>query len=152
MKKFFFTHLRGENEVPPVNSTAFGNAKFISNSKKTKIKFRLEVNNMKDFIQAHIHFGEKGENGPILVFLFRADAVSLPGEERMIACKGVITGILTNDDMIDNEKGVDRISDLIKLMKTGKAYVNVHTEKISVVRLEDKLKEFFRLNRIIKVR
>jgi hypothetical protein len=147
MGEFFFTRLKGANEVPPVNSTAFGVAKLISNRKKTKMNFHLEVNNIKGFIQAHIHFGEKGENGPILVFLFGADAASILEQEGITTRKGVVTGIITNDDIVDNNVGVNSLSDLIKLMKNEKAYVNVHTEQNLGGEIRGQIKRVFPLEK-----
>ncbi|WP_274609488.1 CHRD domain-containing protein [Mesobacillus boroniphilus] len=70
MLKFFKARLKGKNEVPPVKTNAFGFAKFVANRNRTKIKFALEVEDIKNFVQAHIHFGKRGVNGPVIVFLF----------------------------------------------------------------------------------
>ncbi|WP_226035214.1 CHRD domain-containing protein [Aquibacillus saliphilus] len=125
----FIARLKGENEVPPVMTGAFGTAKFITNKQGTKLKFKLEVNDIENFVQAHIHFGARGENGPVLVFLFGADLITLEEQHGISTRRGIITGIITNEDIIENSVGVNSIRDLLKLMQKKLTYVNAHTEQ-----------------------
>ncbi|MCA0989281.1 CHRD domain-containing protein [Guptibacillus algicola] len=129
MRSRFFAILKGRNEVPPVRSNARGVAKFISNRRQTQLKFFLEVENIENFVQAHIHFGEKGENGPVLAFLFGADLATLADQNGITTRKGTVTGVITDEDIERNNVGVKNVKDLIKKMKKGKTYVNVHTEQ-----------------------
>ncbi|OZM56163.1 CHRD domain-containing protein [Lottiidibacillus patelloidae] len=129
MSEFFVARLRGRNEVPPVRSNAFGIAKFVTNKKKTKLKFFLEVNNIRDLVQAHIHFGERDENGPVLAFLFGADVATLAEQEGISTRQGVVQGIIKDEDIVDNNVGIDSVKELIKAMEKGNTYVNVHTEQ-----------------------
>ncbi|WP_257352148.1 CHRD domain-containing protein [Pseudalkalibacillus decolorationis] len=128
-ESFFIAKLAGRNEVPPVESNAFGNAKFIVNRKRTKIKFRLEVNNIKNFIQAHIHFGARNVNGPVLVFLFGENDQTITEQEGLTTGKGIVTGVITDDDFVDNPEGIDSVRELVNLMEAGLTYVNAHTEQ-----------------------
>jgi hypothetical protein len=129
VKLFFQAKLKGKNEVPPVDSDAFGVAKFMTNESRTKIKFFLEVKNIRDFVQAHIHFGEKDENGPVLAFLFGNDVATLSEQEGISTCEGVVMGVIEDKDILENPTKVDSVRKLIKAMKAGKTYVNVHTEQ-----------------------
>jgi hypothetical protein len=129
MSQFFFARLKGRNEVPPVETDAFGVAKFVTNKWGTKLKFFLQVNDIRNFVQAHIHFGEEDENGPILAFLFGADAATLAEQNGITTRKGVVQGIITDEDIVKNKVGVKNVQDLIKVMECGKTYVNVHTEQ-----------------------
>lgn len=129
MSELFFTRLKGRNEVPPVDSDAFGVAKFAANERQTKIKFFLQVNNIRNFVQAHIHFGRAGENGPVLVFLFGADLSTIAEQEGITTREGTVQGIITDEDIVENNVGVRNVRDLLKLMERGKTYVNVHTEQ-----------------------
>jgi hypothetical protein len=126
---FFKARLKGENEVPPVETNAFGFAKFAANKFRTKIKFALEVENIKNFVQAHIHFGKRGQNGPVIVFLFGADLETLEEQNGITTRRGVVTGIITNDNIEDNDLGIETIEDLLKLMEQELTYVNAHTEQ-----------------------
>lgn len=125
----FVARLRGENEVPPVMTNAFGTAKFVSNKQGTLIKFHLEVNNIENFVQAHIHFGARGVNGPVLVFLFGADLMTLEDQNGISTRRGIVTGTITENDIVDNTVGVESVRDLLQLMRKKLAYVNVHTEQ-----------------------
>lgn len=129
MLKFFKARLKGENEVPPVETNAFGFAKFVANKKRTKIKFALEVENIENFVQAHIHFGERGENGPVVVFLFGADLETLEEQNGITTRRGVVTGTITDDDIVENDVGIETVEDLLKFMEQELTYTNAHTEQ-----------------------
>jgi hypothetical protein len=126
---FFIAKLRGRNEVPPVRTNAFGIAKFITNKSKTKLKFFLEVNDIRNFVQAHIHFGERDENGPVVAFLFGADVATLAEQQGLTTRNGFVKGIIKDEDIVANNVGIKSVADLIKAMEKGKTYVNVHTEQ-----------------------
>ncbi|MFC3039467.1 CHRD domain-containing protein [Virgibacillus xinjiangensis] len=125
----FIAHLEGANEVPPVRTDAFGTAEFVANRDCTKIKFELEVNQIRNFIQAHIHFGARNENGPVLAFLFGADLATLEEQNGITTRRGVITGVITDEDIVPNDVGVRDVKDLLMLMRKELTYVNAHTEQ-----------------------
>lgn len=129
MLKFFSARLKGDNEVPPVETDAFGIAKFVANKKRTKLKFFLKVRNIQNFFQAHIHFGERGENGPVVVFLFGANLETLEEQNGITTQRGVVTGTITDDDIVPNEVGIETVEDLINFMEQELTYVNAHTEQ-----------------------
>ncbi|QGH35767.1 CHRD domain-containing protein [Gracilibacillus salitolerans] len=129
MRRLFIARLKGRNEVPPVNTNASGSAKFIVNKNRTKIKFTLEVNNIENLVQAHIHFGRRGENGPVIVFLFGADLETLEKQHGISTGRGVVTGTITDDDIVENDVGIKTIEDLLKFMEQKSTYVNAHTEQ-----------------------
>jgi hypothetical protein len=141
MKEFFVARLKGRNEVPPVRSNAFGITKFMTNNHKSKIKFLLEVNNIRDFVQAHIHLGDRDENGPVIVFLFGADVATLAEQEGISTRKGIVEGIITNKDIVENEVGINCVEELIEAMKKGKTYVNVHSEQNPSGEIRGQIKE-----------
>ncbi|QGH36985.1 CHRD domain-containing protein [Gracilibacillus salitolerans] len=103
---------------------AFGTAKFFTNKQGSKLKFQLEVND-----QAHIHFGARGENGPVLVFLFGADIMTIEEQHGISTRRGIVTGIITDEDIAENSVRVKSVRDLLKLMQKKLNYVNVHTEQ-----------------------
>ncbi|MDQ0252689.1 hypothetical protein J2S74_000061 [Evansella vedderi] len=129
MLKFFTARLRGENEVPPVDTDAFGFAKFVVNRSRTKIKFALEVRNIRNFVQAHIHYGERGVNGPVIAFLFGADLATLEEQNGITTRRGLITGTITDDDIVENDVGIETVRDLVRFMEQELTYANVHTEQ-----------------------
>jgi hypothetical protein len=90
------------------------------------VRFQLNVANIENVTQAHIHLAPAGVNGPVVVWLYPAapPAVLIPGRSNGVLAAGVITeanlvGLLA-DQTLD---------DLIAEIETGNAYVNVHTSQ-----------------------
>lgn len=116
----FTAQLNGKNEVPPVKSTATGTATFTVTDDGKALTYKITVDSLENVTAAHIHMGKSGENGPILVFLFR-------GPEKKGIFSGVLTeGTISASDLLDTLKG-KTVEDLIAKIKSGDAYVNVHT-------------------------
>lgn len=127
MKKVFTAHLAGDNEVPPSGSKGQGQAIFTLNEDGTALHYKLIVANTKNVTQAHIHCGEAGINGPVVVFLFGFVAGG-------VNQNGVLAeGTITNDDIIPRPSsqecmgGLATFENLLEKIRTGGAYVNVHT-------------------------
>jgi CHRD domain len=115
----FNAKLSGQQEVPPVQTTASGMAWF--KPMQDKVWFKLNVTDMQGVTQAHIHTGKQGENGPVVVTLYKS-ATPQPINGKL--AYGNITANLLEGSM----KG-KQISDLATAMSNGGTYVNVHTEK-----------------------
>ncbi len=116
----FFAKLSGAEEVPPVRTDAFGLAKFKVSRNERKIGFRLTVENLSNFTQAHIHIGRRGVNGPVVVFLFG------PVDPDISVNIGVVEGVITVKDLVGPLQGKP-LSALIDLMREGVKYVNAYT-------------------------
>lgn len=115
----FNAKLSGQQEVPPVQTTASGMAWF--KPMQDKVWFKVNVTDMQGVTQAHIHTGKQGENGPVVVTLYKSETPqSINGK----LSYGNITANLLEGPM----KG-KQISDLATAMSNGSTYVNVHTEK-----------------------
>ncbi len=127
--RIFRARLRGRNEVPPVQTNAFGFAQFVTNRNHTRIRFALDVRNIRNFVQAHIHVGQRGVNGPVVVFLFGADLETLEQQNGITTNRGVITGTITDRDIVPNDLGIRTVRDLLRAMRRGLTYVNAHTEQ-----------------------
>jgi hypothetical protein len=113
--------LSGSEEVPPVDTDASGHATFALNESETELQYTLEVSNISNMTQAHIHLGAPGENGPVVAFLFAQDT---PGAISAIGLQA--EGAITSDDLVGPLEGED-LSDLIAEIESGNTYVNVHT-------------------------
>ena len=110
--------LDGNNEVPPVNSTAEGVATFKVNG--NAINSKINITGITDVSGAHIHTGKKGENGdPIVDLLKTGKKTKTPGG---VAIEGSFTG----SDFEGSMKG-KALSDLQSAMGTNETYVNIHT-------------------------
>lgn len=117
-KTNFRTHLSGDEEVPPVETDAQGQAIFKFNKDITELSFKLNVANIEDVVAAHIHCAPEGVNGPIGVTLFNGGPVSPDG----VLAEGTVTVPDT-----DNECNWADLEDVQTAMKNGYTYVNVHT-------------------------
>lgn len=113
--------LYGANEVPPVETAASGHATLRVNRAGTAVRYRLSVKNIDDVSAAHIHLGGPKENGPVVAFLFDGPAVSVGDQSREIA-----SGSIRKADLVGPLEGAS-FSQLVQAMRTGNAYVNVHT-------------------------
>jgi hypothetical protein len=117
----FSAMLSGGEEVPPVDTAATGVASFTLEGEQS-IKYDVNVTGMDMVTAAHIHNAPKGENGEVVVTLFKADSPT-----------GQISGSLANGTITaSNLEGLMQgtpFRDLVKALERGETYANVHTEK-----------------------
>jgi len=62
--------LAGANEVPPNASLANGLATFVLDTTTNRLVYSLQVNDVDNLLDAHIHAGGAGVNGPVVINLF----------------------------------------------------------------------------------
>ncbi len=118
--KVFFTTLKGNEEVPPVETRASGFAIFALSKDRKTLFYLLHVNKIENTTASHIHVGAKGVNGPVVAFLFGPSLI--PGKFSGVLAKGAITA----DDLVGPLEGMT-LHALLKEIKDGNTYVNVHT-------------------------
>jgi CHRD domain-containing protein len=117
----FVAHTTGDEEVPVRDTPAQGQATFHLSADGTTMHYRLNVANITNVVQAHIHLAPAGSNGNIVVFLY---GLVPSGGGRV---DGVLAeGSFTAANFIDGLAG-HPMSDLIAAIQSGGAYVNVHT-------------------------
>lgn len=117
----FTVSMSGNNEVPPVNTSANGYTSFRTAANDTAIKYKVNVTGISSTTGAHIYLGKAGANGDIIVDLLK-DSKNNPTKVGM-----VIRGNITETDLIGPVKG-KAFADLISTIKSGDTYVNVHTQ------------------------
>jgi hypothetical protein len=118
----FVATLSGDKEVPPVQTQATGTAGF-SQPHLNNMTYGIRVTNMEGVTAAHIHQGKEGQNGPVIVTLFKADNQTGTG-----AINGRLAGGTISNDMLEGPMaGKTLEGDLVKAIQNGEAYVNVHT-------------------------
>lgn len=115
--------LHGDDEVPPNDSRGAGEARFKLSDDGTSLHYKLNVANIDDVTQSHIHIAPPGVNGPIVVFLFGFVAGGVT--ENGTLAEGTITAA----NLIARPAigfGAT-MPELVAAMRNGNAYVNVHT-------------------------
>jgi len=116
----FVAHLTGAEEVPLRDTDAVGQAVFTLVG-DSMLSYRLIVANIDNVIASHIHLGAAGSNGPVVLFLF--GAVPAGGGRS----QGVIAEGLVDASALVGPLAGQSLSVLIEAIRTGGAYVNVHT-------------------------
>jgi hypothetical protein len=121
MVKSFKAHLSGDQEVPPAETNATGQANFKLSKDGDELHFKLIVANIENVTASHIHLAQVGQNGPVVTFLYGSGLIE--GRTDGILAEGVITegnliGLLKDEPL----------ESLISAIEAGNAYVNVHTE------------------------
>jgi hypothetical protein len=115
----FTATLSGADEVPPVSTTATGSASF--SVADNQITYTVNVTNLQNALVSHIHIAPAGENGLVRLNLCGT------GAPQPACASG--TGVLatgTNGTTV----GTPAITfdSLVSAMRSGGAYVNVHTD------------------------
>src|SRR5919199_2173407 len=116
--QFFDAKLTGKDEVPPKDTKASGVAEFTVTGANS-MSYKVTVNNMEKVTAAHIHQGKVGENGPVVVTLFKTDSPSA-------TTNGDLSQGTIASDKFEGPLAGKPLSDLINLINNGNAYVNVH--------------------------
>ncbi|MBC8156651.1 CHRD domain-containing protein [Armatimonadetes bacterium] len=115
----FTAKLSGDQEVPPVTSSAKGWA-WVTPGEESGW-FKVNVTGIDKVTAAHIHNAKSGENGDVVVTLFKSESPTGPKDGILVE------GNFTASDLEGPMKGKE-LSDLATAMKNGETYVNVHTE------------------------
>ena len=110
-------NLTGNEEVPPVQTEATGTVEFKIEGLDS-IPYSVNATNIEGVTAGHVHFGKAGENGPIVVTLFKYDS---PMNE--VSETGTITA-----DKLEGPLAGKHLEELITAGANGTLYVNVHTE------------------------
>lgn len=113
--------LSGQNEVPPVESSATGEADFKALANET-IGYRVNVTGISNASAAHIHQGKEGENGDII-----ADLLHTPTSKDKDTAYGMIFRGNLSDSSLKGPMQGKTLNDLAAAMDSGETYVNVHT-------------------------
>ena len=115
----FSAALSGGEEVPPVTTTATGTATF--DIVGDQINYTVNVVGVSNAVVSHIHIAPDGENGPVRMDLCGTGA-PLP------ACTSGTAVLATGSNGTTVGSPVITFDELVEAMRTGNAYVNVHTD------------------------
>ena len=138
-------HLSGDQEVfsgspSPADSHAQGQATFDIAADQQSFDYKLIVANIENVVQAHIHCGPVGVNGPIIVWLYpdpssTAALLGPTGRHAGVLVAGTVNNTVdppagnhvTTTTSPNCPGGVASFADVLARIREGNAYVNVHT-------------------------
>ena len=115
--------LNAQNEVPPGESIANGQAEFTERA-NGNIKYRVNITgiNCGNAVAAHIHTGAEGQNGDVV-----ADLLYTPTSQDKDTAYGMIFRGTIDDSSLKGPMEGKTIDDLAAAIDSGKIYLNVQT-------------------------
>ena len=134
-KDQFKAKLKGSMEVPAISTSASGTFKAKLSKDGNSLSYKLKFKNLEEEMrEAHIHFGQKGVNGGVSIFL----CTNVGGDPSGLApscpttSSGMISGTLTAANVIGPiDQGIDggEFDEVISALQNGLAYINVHSDE-----------------------
>ena len=130
--------LTGFEESPPKLTAASGTFQAVVSD--DALTYTLTYSGLASVRQAHIHFGQKGVNGGIFIWLC-GSALNLgpPGTptcpegagtvSRTVTAADVVTPIPDQGDIPRLINGIPTFDAVPRILRSGDAYVNVHTAR-----------------------
>ncbi|MBL8341126.1 MAG: CHRD domain-containing protein [Rubrivivax sp.] len=129
--------LSGYEEVPAVSSAGNGTFKAFIDKATGEIDYEFSYAGMQGTVtQAHIHFGQRGVNGGIAVWLCQSGTNPAPAAVAATTpvCASpaaVFTGRITANSVLGpggtQQLAAGELAEFAAALRAGVAYVNVHT-------------------------
>jgi hypothetical protein len=124
--------LSGYQEVPSVSTVAAG--RFTAEvAADGNVDYQLTYSGLQGQVrQAHIHFAQRGVNGPIMIWL--CGTTTNPGPTGTQTCpqSGTVSGTIRPADVLaapaTQQLAAGELAEAVAAMRAGAAYVNVHTD------------------------
>ena len=123
---------RGFDEVPALSTPGVSHLNATVDEDGTEIDYQFDYTNVRGHItQAHIHFGQKGVNGGITIFLCSNLGNGPAGTQACPDSPGEISGTLHSSDVLGvTSQGITagNLGSVLRAIRAGIAYVNLHTD------------------------
>jgi len=142
--------LVGFQEVPALSTTGQGKCTVRINQAETQIEVTVSYSDLvADVTQSHIHFGQRGVNGGVSIWLCSnlnpnpapAGTPSCPGPH-----SGTVTDVINASNVVGPAaQGIDpgELGEIIEAIRSGVAYCNVHSTKFPAGEIRGQLKPSF---------
>ena len=139
----FKATLIGYEEVPAVSTVASGEFRAKYDKKNQFFDYELTYSDVQGTVQqAHIHFGQAGVNGSIVIWLCQTATTPAPPAVAALtpvcppSAGGTVTGTITAANIIAASTLSQRIlagefDEVIDAMQAGVAYANVHATPLN---------------------
>jgi hypothetical protein len=133
------------HEVPSVSSAAEGSFKAVIDDAAQTIAYTLNYSDLEgDVRQAHIHLGQTGASGGIMVWLCQtATNVDPTGLSPMCPSSGSVSGVIQAASVVGPAGqgiGPAEFAEVVRAIRSGVAYVNVHSSKFPAGELRGQLR------------
>ena len=127
-------HLTGYEEVPAISTTGFGDFRASFSRHGDELSYRLSYDRLEGTVQqAHIHIGQEGVNGGIVVFLCTNLGNGPAGTQACPPPPATISGEIGPEDVVGNalSQGIEigAFDEVVDAIEAGATYVNVHSTK-----------------------
>jgi hypothetical protein len=128
----FDERLTGYEEVPALSTSGIGRFTARVGKDESEIRWELSFSPLEsDVTQAHIHFENATNNGPVIVFLCSNLGNGPEGTQACPAAGGTVSGTIHDTDVggggADQGLEAGNLAELIGAMRGGATYVNVHS-------------------------
>jgi len=134
--------LNGFNEVTPKLTSSTGKFSAVVDRNRASVTFTLSFSDLSDTVLfSHIHFGQSGVNGGVMVFLCNSSS-SGPQPRPCPSLGGTVRGTFTAEDVVgpgpgagtppgSADQGIDpqSLNDVLAAIASGETYVNVHSKR-----------------------
>src|SRR5215510_3034906 len=124
--------LTGYEEVPALSTPGVGEFKIDLNRAGDALNYTLSFSGLEsDAQQAHIHFENATNNGPVVVFLCSNLGNGPAGTQACPLAGGTITGTITAADVGGGAAAqglaAGEFDEFVRALRSGATYVNVHS-------------------------
>jgi hypothetical protein len=125
-------NLTSFQEVPALSTPGTGQFRATIDRRAGQIRYRLSFEGLESSAtQAHIHFENATNLGPVVVFLCSNLGNGPPGTQACPAGGGTITGTIVAGDVLAGGAAqglaAGEFDELVRAIRAGATYVNVHT-------------------------
>ena len=124
--------LTGYEEFPALSTPGHGQFRASINKSAKEIRYQLTYGDTETAVtQSHIHFENRTNNGPIVVFLCSNLGNGPAGTQACPAAGGTISGTIKPENVGGGAAAqglaAGEFDELVRAIRAGATYVNVHT-------------------------
>ncbi len=124
--------LTSYREVPALSTPGVGHFRASINRGASEIHYKLSYSGLEsDATQSHLHFENRTNAGPVIVFLCTNLGNGPPGTQACPASGGTISGTIKPADVGNGGAAqglaAGEFDELVRAIRAGAVYVNVHS-------------------------